>query len=106
MENKIINLVNLPFNKFISGQSLYVKFMARVYDIHCLAEFISIKKGLVEVKIKGILFPNWYREFDLKSKYPDFIGKFRAKNCYLWGKLPGERYDRCFWFEDITNPAT
>ena len=100
-------MTKLPLNQFAVGQPLTVKFMLPSdHSVFCDAEFIGIEKGLVKVKITDVQSPLWF-SYDnaVIRKYPNHIGKFRAKNCLVWGKLAGEHNLRCHWFKDIKTPA-
>jgi hypothetical protein len=108
MENeRKITITKLALNQFAVGQPLTVKFMIPSgYAIFCDAEFIGIEKGLVKIKLIAVQSPEWYRfNQDLSNRYPNYIGKFRAKNCFVWGKSDGEFNLRCHWFKDTKTPA-
>lgn len=106
-KDRKISLTDLPLNQFKVGQPLMVKFNINSgHDIHCDAEFLGIEKGLVKVKITDVNSPSWFSyTYDIPNRYPDFIGKFRAKSCYLWGQSGKISWPRCHWFTDTKTPV-
>ena len=103
-----ITLTDLPLNQFTVGQKLLVTFqISGGHTIWCDAEFLGIERGNVKVKMTNVHAPSWFSyKYDLARKYPNYIGKFRAVNCKLWGKSKNDYYNRCHWFKDIKTPAS
>ena len=102
-----ITLTNLPLNKFVVGQHLTIKFsIGSGHHVFCPAEFIGIVRGNVQVKCLEGCDPDWYHMHDLERKYPGRIATVKPSNCLVWGKGPGDRWNRCHWFKDTKNPAS
>jgi len=99
--NKEVTLTNIPLNQFKPGQKLMIKFpIGRGFYVHCPSEFIELVRGLVKVKCLNGWEPTWFDWKRLEDKYPNRIATVRAKNCYVWGKGEGDKWERCHWFKD------
>jgi len=107
MKTRPISLTTLPLNQFKPGQPLMVKFsIGNDHYAFSPAEFVAIEKGNVKVKILDGWEPDWYSSYELELKYPNRIAMLRAKSCLVWGKGPGDGWERCHWFKDTKTPAS
>lgn len=101
-----ITLTNLPLCQFKTGQRLMVKFgIGNDFYIHCPAEFITLERGRVKVKLLDGWSPTWYDRWKLEAKYPNRVAVLLAKNCYVWGADDRREWPRCHWFIDTKTPA-
>jgi len=53
---------------------------------------ISIKRGTITAKVLAYE-PDW-----VKTAFEGVTTTTRWSKCYLWGKGPGDSYERCHWF--------
>lgn len=101
---QIQNLIDKPLQDFRNGDTLYIVKMYNGYSYTYLCSFISYRGRTVKARIVEAITPY------AKLKKGDIVTAV-AKSCYLWGINPADsmfglnRYPRCNWFKNITEPA-
>jgi hypothetical protein len=97
----VVNYVDKPLRQFQPGDTLYIRKIINGFAEIYYCEFIGIVRGIIGAKIIDVMTED--RRYNTYKVGQEITTK--SLNIFLWGATEQLVNYRCYWFEDLDNPA-